>query len=73
MKPLWIFLIQGLLALGTAYGAATNSPALGRPIALGYVHRYYLTTGTVLEIFRGEIRLCQAVVTTLPFTTAASA
>jgi len=52
--------------------SATNSPALGRPIALGYVHRYYLNTGTILEIFRGEIRLCQAVVTTLPFTTTAA-
>ena len=53
--------------------SATYSPALGRPIALGYVHRHYLTTGTVLEIFRGETRLCQAVVTTIPFiTTAAS-
>ena len=33
MKPLWIFLIQGLLALGTAYGAATNSPALAARLA----------------------------------------
>ncbi len=33
MKPPWIFLVQGLLALGTAYGAETNSPALAARLA----------------------------------------
>lgn len=47
--------------------SATCSPTLARQIALGYVHRYYLTPGTVLEIFRDGAGIGRAVVTTLPF------
>ncbi|HVC18804.1 MAG TPA: glycine cleavage T C-terminal barrel domain-containing protein [Vicinamibacterales bacterium] len=46
--------------------SAVRSPALGRPIALGYVHRDCLEPGTAVEIVRADARL-PAVVTALPF------
>lgn len=52
--------------------SAVFSPALGRPIALGYVHRYYLTPGTNVEIWRDEQRVGQASVAELPFVPARS-
>jgi folate-binding protein YgfZ len=45
-----------------AVTSATSSPALGRPIALGYVHRDFVAPGTVVRI--GET---SAVVTGTPF------
>src|SRR4051795_13366052 len=42
--------------------SAAESPALGRPIALGYVHRYYVPPGTSVTI-AGQL----ATVTQLPF------
>jgi folate-binding protein YgfZ len=50
-------------------GAVTSavwSPALERPIALGYVHRDFVEPGTVLTIVDGP-HLSPAVVTSLPF------
>ncbi len=46
--------------------SAVLSPALGRPIALGYVHRDFVEEGTELGVLRGDSRL-RAVVATLPF------
>ncbi len=46
--------------------SATFSPALGQPIALGYVHRYYLTPGTAVEIWRDEQCIGRATVNDLP-------
>lgn len=51
--------------------SATFSPALGQPIALGYVHRYYLTPGTVVEIWRDEQCVGRATVNDLPLVKAA--
>ena len=48
--------------------SSTHSPALGRPVALGYVHRYYLTPGTTLTVKREAVELGRAEVTALPFT-----
>ena len=45
--------------------SSTWSPALGRPIALGYVHRDFTEPGTVVESGNGERR--QATVTPVPF------
>jgi folate-binding protein YgfZ len=45
--------------------SATWSPALGRPIALGYVHRDFAEAGTVVESGEGAGR--PATVTPLPF------
>jgi aminomethyltransferase len=42
------------------------SPALGKPIALGYVHRDYVEPGTAVLVAAGESRL-SATVTELPF------
>ncbi|NDD63772.1 MAG: aminomethyl transferase family protein [Acidobacteria bacterium] len=47
--------------------SATVSPALGRPIALGYVHRHYLATGTTLAVWRNEEHLGDSQVVELPF------
>jgi len=47
--------------------SATVSPTLGKPIALGYVHRHYLNPGTALSVWRGEICLGESWVTDLPF------
>lgn len=47
--------------------SATWSLGLGRPIALGYVHRYYLTPGTTVELKQGETTLGRGEVTDLPF------
>jgi len=48
--------------------SATWSPGLQRPIALGYVHRYYLAPGTIVELKQGESTLGRGEVTDLPFT-----
>ena len=47
--------------------SSTRSIALGRLIALGYVHRHYLTPDTELILKSGESELGRAKVTTLPF------
>ena len=46
--------------------SAAVSPALGKPIALGYVHRDHATPGTRMSVARGDARL-DAAVTALPF------
>jgi folate-binding protein YgfZ len=46
--------------------SAVESPALGKPIALGYVHRDFVEPGTVVTVVVGEARL-NASVTALPF------
>ena len=46
--------------------SSVNSPELGRPIALGYVHRDFWDPGTAIEIER-EGSLISAAVTPLPF------
>jgi aminomethyltransferase len=46
--------------------SAVLSPALRRPIALGYLHRDFVEPGTSVSIARGDRRL-PATVTTLPF------
>jgi folate-binding protein YgfZ len=45
--------------------SSVMSPALGRPIALGYVHRDYIAPGTAVAIAHGDGRL-SATVTDLP-------
>ena len=45
--------------------SATWSPAVGRPVALGYVHRDFAEPGTVVE--SGETGRQPATVTSLPF------
>jgi len=47
--------------------SSTRSIALDRVIALGYVHRNYLTPGTELILKSSESELGRATVTTLPF------
>lgn len=47
--------------------SSTRSIALDRVIALGYVHRNYLTPGTELILKSGESELGRTTVTTLPF------
>jgi aminomethyltransferase len=42
------------------------SPALGKPIALGYVHRDFVEPGTAVIVVSGAARL-SATVTELPF------
>jgi folate-binding protein YgfZ len=44
--------------------SVTESPALGRPIALGYVHRDFVEPGTEVMVRGGEIA---ATVAALPF------
>lgn len=46
--------------------SAAHSPAIGKPIALGYVHRDHITPGSRLTIVHGDARL-DATVTALPF------
>ena len=46
--------------------SAAMSPALGRPIALGYVHRDFVEPGTAVTVVSGDQAL-PAVVTQLPF------
>jgi folate-binding protein YgfZ len=46
--------------------SAVHSPALERPIALGYVHRDFAAPGTEVEVLSGD-RVLPAVVVTLPF------
>jgi folate-binding protein YgfZ len=45
--------------------SAAHSPALGRPVALGYVHRDLVTPGTTVTLGSGE-RAMPAVVSALP-------
>jgi folate-binding protein YgfZ len=45
--------------------SATHSPALGVPIALGYVHRDFVDPGTSVKV--GRDAFATAVVTSLPF------
>jgi folate-binding protein YgfZ len=52
--------------------SSTRSPALDRIIALGYVHRHYLTPGTELTLRSNVAERGQAKVTTLPFVTPVS-
>src|SRR5262245_32616431 len=55
---------------GKKVGEITSSArsfALGRLIALGYVHRYYLTPGTEFTLKRGEAELGRAELVELPF------
>jgi folate-binding protein YgfZ len=46
--------------------SATDSPALGRRIALGYVHRDFVQPGTAVTVRQGET-VTAATVTPLPF------
>lgn len=46
--------------------SAVLSPALGRPIALGYLHHDFAHPGTVVVVLHGDRRL-EAAVTALPF------
>jgi folate-binding protein YgfZ len=46
--------------------SAVMSPGLGRPIALGYVHRDFIDPGTAVTVLAGDTRL-SATVTELPF------
>lgn len=48
-----------------AVTSATWSPALGRPIALGYVHRDFTSPGTALEVGDGDRQA--AIVAAVPF------
>ena len=47
--------------------SSTQSMMLDRIIALGYVHRNYLTSGTELMLKSGDSELGKATVTTIPF------
>jgi aminomethyltransferase len=46
--------------------SAVVSPALGRPIALGYVHRDFVEPGAAVAVLHGGARL-GATVAALPF------
>jgi folate-binding protein YgfZ len=46
--------------------SAVTSPALGKPIALGYVHRDFVEPGSAVAVLVGDARL-NATVTELPF------
>jgi glycine cleavage system aminomethyltransferase T len=46
--------------------SAVMSPAIGKPIALGYVHRDFVEPGTAVSVAAGAARLA-ATVTELPF------
>jgi folate-binding protein YgfZ len=46
--------------------SAAHSPALGQPIALGYVHRDYVAPGTRVTAAHGDATL-PSTVTALPF------
>jgi folate-binding protein YgfZ len=46
--------------------SAAVSPTLGKPIALGYVHRDFVEPGTAVTVVSGAARL-SATVTELPF------
>jgi len=56
--------------IGTVTSAAL-SPALGRPIAMGYVHRDFVEAGTAVGVL-GNDRSMPAVVTKMPFIHAAA-
>ena len=47
--------------------SSTFSPGLGRSIALGYVHRYYLAPETILEIKQEDAVIGRARLVELPF------
>jgi len=64
-----LFAIDGNLA-GRRVGEITSAAmsfALGRPIALGYVHRYYLNAGTELSLRREDAEVGRAKLVELPF------
>jgi len=46
--------------------SAVMSPALGKPIALGYLHRDFVAPGSAVAVLVGDARL-SATVTALPF------
>ncbi len=58
-------ILSGARAVGTVTSLA-RSPALGRAIALGYVHREFVEPGTSVEVASGARRV-HATVTSLPF------
>ena len=47
--------------------SAVDSPRLGRPIALGYVHRDFSEPGHVLEVRHGDDPVRPVTVVTTPF------
>jgi aminomethyltransferase len=53
--------------------SATHSPAAGRPIALGYVHRDFAAPSTAVSVVTNDGRTEPAVVSALPFVPAAAA
>jgi aminomethyltransferase len=64
-----LFAVDGNMA-GRRVGeitSATLSFALGKPIALGYVHRYYLNAGTELSLRQGDAEVGRAKLVELPF------
>ncbi len=58
-------IVAGEREIGRVTSAA-RSPALGRPIALGYVHRDFVESGTAVHIVHAGVRL-NAQVAELPF------
>ena len=56
-----------------AVTSATHSPAGGRPIALGYVHRDFAAPSTAVSLVTSDGRAEPAVVTALPFVPATAA
>jgi folate-binding protein YgfZ len=58
-------IVAGDKEIGRVTSAAV-SPALGKPIALGYVHRDFVEPGTAVVVAVGDARL-SATVTELPF------
>ncbi|MEP7341723.1 MAG: glycine cleavage T C-terminal barrel domain-containing protein [Acidobacteriota bacterium] len=64
-----LFAVDGNMA-GRRVGeitSATQSLALERPIALGYVHRYYLNAGTEFSLKQGDEVVGRAKLAELPF------
>jgi folate-binding protein YgfZ len=64
-----LFAIDGNMA-GRRVGEITSaamSIALGRPIALGYVHRYYLNPGTEFSLKQGDAAAGRGKLVELPF------
>jgi glycine cleavage system aminomethyltransferase T len=49
-----------------AVTSAVGSPALARPIAMGYVHRDFVEPGTAVAVVTG-VQSAPAIVTGLPF------
>ena len=64
-----LFAVDGNMA-GRRVGEITSaalSLALKRPIALGYVHRYYLNAGTEFSLKQGDEVVGSAMLAELPF------